>query len=63
MLCESTLLGMRLATVCVVCYIVSHYVTNDAQHIQAHSQQCTLTKHDMLPQHPVNIKELFCECF
>ena len=28
-----------------------------------HSQQRTFTQHDMLPQHPVNIKELFCECF
>ena len=32
-------------------------------HSQAHSQQRTITQHDMLPQHPVNIKELFCECF
>ena len=30
---------------------------------QTHSQQRTLTQHDMLPQHPVNIMELFCECF
>ena len=64
-LCNSTLLRMRLAKVCVVCYVVrvSHYVTHDAHHSQAHSQQRTLTQHDMLPQHPVNIKELFCECF
>ena len=26
-------------------------------------QQRTLTQHDMLPQHPVNIMELFCEFF
>jgi len=45
---KSTLLGMRLAMVC---------------HSQTHSQQHTLTQHDMLPQHPVNIMELFCECF
>jgi len=44
--------------VCVVCY-----VAHDAHHCQAHSQQRTLTQHDVLPQHPVNIKELFCECF
>jgi len=52
---KSTLLGMRLAMV----YI--DYVTHDAHHSQAHSQQRTLIQHDMLPQHPVNIKELFCE--
>ena len=52
---------MRLAVVCVVCYVV--YVTHDAHHSQAHSQQRTLTQRDMLPQHPINIKELFCECF
>jgi len=57
-LCKSTLLGMRLAVVCVVCY-----VTHDAHHSQTHPQQRTLTQHDMLPQHPVNIMELFCECF
>jgi len=39
------------------------YVTHDAHHSQAHSLQRTITQHDMLPQHPVNIKELFCECF
>jgi len=69
---------MRLAMMCVVCYVVrgwqqyylrkcaepvSRNVTHDAHHSQAHSQQRTLTQHDMLPQHPVNIKELFCECF
>jgi len=57
MLCKSTLLGMHLAMVCVVCYIVrdygvrhvlrservSHYVTHDAHHSQTHSQQRTLT--------------------
>jgi len=37
--------------------------THDAHHSQTHSQQRTLTQHDMLPQHPVNIRELFCECF
>jgi len=42
---------------------VSHYVTHDAHHSQAHSQLRTLTQHDMLPQHHINIKELFCECF
>jgi len=36
---------------------------HDAHHSQTHSQQRTLTQHDMLPQHPVNIKELFCEFF
>jgi len=30
---------------------------------QAHSQQRTLTQHDMLPQHPINIRELINECF
>ena len=30
---------------------------------QAHFQQRALTQHDMLPQHTVNIKELFCEYF
>ena len=54
---------MRLAMVCVVCCIVCYYVTQDAQHGQAHSQQHAITQYDMLPQHPVNIKELFCECF
>ena len=49
---------MRLAMVCVVC----QYVTHGAHHSQAHSQQRTITQY-MLPQHPVNIKELFCECF
>jgi len=38
-------------------------VTHDAHHSQAHSQQRTLTQHGILPQHSVNIKELFCECF
>jgi len=44
-LCKIALLGMRLAMVCVVCYVVrdwlqpvSHYVTHDAHHNQAHSQ-------------------------
>ena len=37
--------------------------THDAHHSQKHSQQRNLTQHDMLPQHPVNIMELFCECF
>jgi len=41
----------------------SHYVTHDAHHSQTHSQQRTITQHDILPQHPVNIKELVCECF
>jgi len=56
---------MRLAIVCVVCYVVRvcHYVTHYAHHSQAHSQQRTLTQHNMLPQHPVNTKKLFCECF
>jgi hypothetical protein len=63
-LCESTLLGMRPAMVCVVCYVVTfHYVTHDAHHSQTHLQQHTVTQHDMLPQHPVNIIELVCECF
>jgi len=30
---------------------------------QAHSQQRTLTQHDMLPQHLTNIRELFNGCF
>ena len=38
-------------------------VLHDAHHSQTHSQQRTLTQHDMLPQHPVNIMELFCDCF
>jgi len=38
-------------------------VTHDTHHSQTHSQQRTLTQHDTLPQHPVNIMELFCECF
>ena len=42
---------------------VSHYVAHDAHHSQTHPQQRTLTQHDMLPQHSVNIMELFCECF
>ena len=68
MLCNSMLLRMRFAMVCVVCYVVrewpvSHYITHDAHHSQVHCQQCTLIQHDMLPQHPVNIKELFCEYF
>jgi len=61
---------MRLTMVCVVCYVVRdwlepicHYVTHDAHHSQAHSQQRTLKQHDMLPQQPVNIKELISECF
>ena len=41
----------------------SERLSHDAHHSQAHSQLRTLTQHDMLPQHPVNIKELFCECF
>jgi len=51
-LCKSTLLRMRL-TVGVHTHI----------HSQAHSQQRTLTQHDMLPQLPINIKELISECF
>ena len=47
-----------MAMVCVVCY-----VTHDTHRSQTHSQQRTLTQHDMLPQHPVNMMELFCECF
>jgi len=39
----------------------SHYVTHDAHHSQTHSQQRTLTQRDVLPQHPVNIVQLFCE--
>ena len=39
------------------------YVTHNAHHSQTHPQQRTLTQHDMLPQHPVNVMELFCECF
>jgi len=39
------------------------YIAHEAHHSQTHSQQRTLTQHDMLPQHPVNIKELFCERF
>jgi len=59
---------MRLAMLCLVCYVVKdfhyfHYVTHDAHHSQTHPQQRTLTQHDMLPQHPVNTMELFCECF
>jgi len=42
---------------------VSHYVTHDAHHSQMHSQQRTLTQHNMQPQCPVNIMELLCECF
>ena len=65
MLCKSTLLGMRLATLRIVCYVVKdfQYVTQDAHHSQTQSQQRTHTKHDMLPQHPVIMMELFCECF
>jgi len=64
-LCKSTLLEMCLAMVWVVCYVVRdfHYVTHDPHHSQTHPQQRSLTQHDMLPQHPVNIMELFCECF
>jgi len=40
-----------------------HYVTKDAHHSQTHSQQRNLTQHDMLPQHPVNTMELFCDYF
>ena len=43
--------------------MAAYRVTQDAHHSQTHSQQRTLTQHDMLPQHPVNIMELFCECF
>jgi len=53
---------MRLAMACIVCY-VSHSLSHDAHHSQLHSQQRTITQHDMLPQHSVNIKELFCEYF
>jgi len=38
-------------------------LTHDAHYSQTHPQQRTLTQHDMLPQHPVNILEFFCECF
>jgi len=41
---------------------VSHHVTYDAHNSQAHSQQRTLTQHDMPPHHPVNINE-FYGCF
>jgi len=54
---------MRLAMVCVVCYVWKDYLTHDAHHSQTHPQQRTLTQHDMLPQHPVNIMELFCDVF
>jgi len=50
-LCKGTLLRMRLAMVCVVCYVETDYVTHYAHHNQTHSQQRTLTQHDMLPQH------------
>jgi len=50
-LCKGKLLGMHVAMVC------------DAHHSHTHSQQLTLTQHDMLSQHPVNIMELFFECF
>jgi len=42
---------------------VSRNVTHYAHHSQAHSQQRTFTQHDMLPQHPINIRELINECF
>ena len=38
---------------CASCERVSHYITHDTHHSQTHSQQRTLTQHDMLPQHPV----------
>ena len=47
---------------CLLCS-ERHYVTHDAHHSQTHPQQRTLTQHDMLPQHRVNIMELFRECF
>jgi len=31
------MLGLRLAMVCVVCYVVFHYVTHDAHHSQTQS--------------------------
>jgi len=33
------------------------------KHSQNYSVTLTFTQHDMLPQHPVNIMELYCECF
>ena len=69
-LCKGTLLGMRMAIQGYRYEQISRLMDNfyyklnkDAQHSQTHSQQRTLTQHDMLPQHPVNILELFCECF
>ena len=38
-LCKNALLGMHLATVYVVCYVVrdSHHVTHDVHHSRVHS--------------------------
>ena len=54
---------LKIAPKCFDPKIVCYLVTHDAHHSQMHSYQHTLTQHDMLPQHPVNIMELFCECF
>ena len=68
-LCKGTLLRMRLTMgvrSVLRCERVSCNVTHYAHpytHSQAHSQQRTLTQHDMLPQHPNNIKELISGCF
>jgi len=48
------------------CHVVQEYVVesaHDAHPSQLHSQQRTLAKHDMLPQHPVYRNELNCEGF
>jgi len=47
----------------IPCAVDEQFATHDAHHSQTHSQQRTLTQHDMLPQYPVNIMELFCEYF
>ena len=48
--------------------VVYEYVVGDAsgygvRRVLLSERLRTLTQHDMLPQHPVNIMELFCECF
>ena len=48
---DTTLAEPRLLMVC------------DAHHKQAHSQQHTLTQHDMWPQYPVTARKLINECF
>ena len=53
---------LKIAPTCFWLWCAS-CVTHDAHHSQTHSQQRTLTQHDMLPHLPVNIMELFCECF